>query len=68
MANHQNHNTRGAVKKLVNVPLSKTTLAAPDTDAEHGEDFGKVVNVLSEESGIDEETIKARNDRNTLSV
>ena len=38
-------------------------MAAPDTDAEHGEDFGKVVNVLSEESGIDEETVKVNIDK-----
>ena len=38
-------------------------MAALDTDAEHGEDFGKVVNVLSEESGIDEETIKVNIDK-----
>ena len=29
MANHHNHNTRGAVKKLVNVPLCKTTFYEP---------------------------------------
>ena len=38
-------------------------MAVSDTDAEHGEDFGKVVNVLSEESGIDEETIKVNIDK-----
>ena len=31
-------------------------MMAPNTDIEHDEDFGKVVNVLLEESEIDEET------------
>lgn len=34
----------------------------PDTDTEHHEDFEKVVNVLSEESEIDEKTIKVNID------
>ena len=31
-------------------------MMTPNTDIEHDEDFGKVVNVLLEESEIDEET------------
>ena len=31
-------------------------MMAPNTDIEHDEDFGKVVNVLLEEYEIDEET------------
>ena len=37
-------------------------MEAFDIDPEHDENFGRVVNGLSEESGIDEETIKVNID------
>ena len=43
--------------------MAISRMAASDTDAEHDEDFVKVVNVLSEERIIDEETIKVNFDK-----